>query len=72
MRKYCKCSKIDRHVRDLVRKGWTYWHGSKHGRLRHPSGRPTVTVPCTPSDEKRGAHNFMRDVKRATTVSYNM
>jgi predicted RNA binding protein YcfA (HicA-like mRNA interferase family) len=50
-------------VRRLVRLGWTFWHGGKHGRLRHPVLTMTLTIPGSPSD-RRAANNFASDVKR--------
>lgn len=50
-------------VRDLVRQGWSFNWGSKHGRLRHPMGHPVITVPKSPSD-RRSVQNFGCDIKR--------
>lgn len=61
--RYSKSKEIHKFVQNLIRQGWKFWRGSKHGRLRHPCGRGTVTVPCSPSD-KRSFQNFKRDVRR--------
>jgi hypothetical protein len=38
-------------------------NGSKHSRLTHPAGGPTLTVSRTPSDW-RSVQNFIRDLRR--------
>ena len=62
--KYCAMKEIDSLVKGLVRQGWSFQRGGKHGRLRAPSGRATLTVPGTPSD-RRAFLNFRRDVRHA-------
>jgi hypothetical protein len=62
--KYSSHKEIDKLVRELVRKGWIFWRGGKHGRLRAPSGKDTLTVPVSPSC-KNVLKNFAGDVKRA-------
>ena len=58
----------------LVKDGWTYWRGGRHGRLQAPSGHPTLTIGCTPSD-RRAFQNFRRDLRNAlsrqTTATQN-
>ncbi len=54
-------------VKWLIRQGWSFHKGSKHGRLRAPSGLPTLTVPGTPGD-RRAFLNFRRDVRRALVL----
>lgn len=61
--KYCSCKKINALVKDLVRSGWVFFRGSKHGRLHEPSGKATLTVPGSPSD-RRAFLNFRRDVQQ--------
>lgn len=61
--KYCRSQEIDTLVTDLVRQGWQFSRGRKHGRLRAPEGRGALTVPGTPSD-RRAWMNFRRDVRR--------
>ena len=46
--KYSSQKDIDKAVRDLVRKGWVFERGSKHGKLRPPFGSNVVTVALTP------------------------
>ncbi|NOQ36327.1 MAG: hypothetical protein GQ569_10590 [Methylococcaceae bacterium] len=64
MIKYCSAKDINRLVQQLIREGWIYRRGKKHGRLRSPSGFPTLTVPTSPSDS-RAFMNFKREVSRA-------
>jgi hypothetical protein len=64
MKKYSKSDKIDAEVRHRLSLGWTYYRGTKHGRLVSPDGSQAVTVPGTPSD-RRSPLNFIRDLKRA-------
>jgi len=59
---------IDSLVCQLVKSGWLYNRGRKHGRLRPPSGCPSITVPCTPSDW-RAFFNFRTEVRQATAHS---
>ena len=66
--KYCSNKDIDQLIRHLVYQGWRFRHGSKHGRLSHPSGRPTLSVPTTPGDH-RSFHNFRRDLRNAVRRS---
>lgn len=62
--KYCSNKEIDQMIRQLLRQGWRFRRGSKHGRLTHPSGWPTVTVASSPSDW-RSLQNFHRDLRQA-------
>lgn len=62
--KYCSNKEIDQLIRQLIRQGWCFYRGSKHGRLTHPSGLPTLTVARSPSDF-RSLDNFRRDLRRA-------
>lgn len=62
--KYSSCKDVDRLVRDLVRSGWTFWRGGKHGRLKSPNSTRSLTVPGSPSDQ-RAFLNFRRDVRGA-------
>lgn len=61
--KYSSEKKIDGLVRKLVKAGWLFTRGGKHGRLQPPSGH-ALTVPCSPSD-RRAYLNFRRDVRSA-------
>lgn len=54
-------------VKVLVREGWLFCRGGKHGKLRGPSGKLTLTVPNSPSDH-RAFLNFKRDVHHALSL----
>lgn len=62
--KYSSAKDINKIVRDLIRAGWTYRRGRRHGRLRAPYGGPELTVPGTPSDW-RALIKFKSDVRHA-------
>lgn len=66
--KYSSNKELDQLIRQLVRQGWRFRHGGKHGRITHPDGRPTMTVAKSPSDS-RSFHNFRRDLRKATASS---
>jgi len=61
--KYSKCREINNIVKILVRQGWLFQQGGKHGQIRPPSCGGTLTVPKTPSDW-RSFKNFRRDLRR--------
>jgi hypothetical protein len=54
-------------VRALVKTGWRYMNGKKHGKVIAPNGR-RVAVPGTPSDW-RASMNFQRDVRRLALIA---
>lgn len=60
--KYSSNKDWDGCIRRLVKLGWKYRRGGKHGRLTHPNGVRTLTVSCSPSD-RRSLKNFMRYVE---------
>lgn len=62
--KYCSAKDINALVRQLVLSGWAFRRGGKHGRLTAPIGRPTLTVPSSPSD-RRALLNFRQDIRNA-------
>lgn len=62
--KYSAAKEINALVQELIKDGWTYWHGGRHGRLQAPSGHPTLTIARTPSD-RRAFQNFKRDLRNA-------
>lgn len=66
--RYSRCAEIDGLVRRLIRSGWTFRRGGKHGWVVSPDGRASVTVPGTPSDW-RTPLNFIRDVRRSGGAS---
>ena len=59
--RYCSAPEINNIVAQLVREGWRFRRGTKHGKLQPPTGQCTLTVPRTPSD-RRAWMNFRRDV----------
>jgi len=61
MKKYSSCKEIHCLVKRLVKQGWGYQRGKKHGRIIAPSGRK-LTIPSTPSD-CRAYYNFRGDVR---------
>lgn len=62
--KYCASKDFNVLVKQLVRMGWAFRRGAKHGRLISPDGGPALTVPGSPSDH-RALQNFRRDVRHA-------
>ena len=66
--KYSKCKEINSLVRKLVRQGWLFRWGGKHGRIEHPDFLGKLTVPKTPSDRK-SFNNFRRDLNRLSKYS---
>jgi len=65
--KYSSDKEINDLVSKKVKQGWFFFRGGKHGRLRHPQGRVTVTVPSTPGDY-RSAKNFASYIRRAMSI----
>ncbi|MBY5963627.1 type II toxin-antitoxin system HicA family toxin [Marinobacter hydrocarbonoclasticus] len=51
-------------IKRLIRHGWTYKRGGKHGRLTHPECSRTLIVPISPSD-RRSLKNFMQFLRTA-------
>ena len=68
MKKYCKAPEIDALVVQLVRSGWHFHWGGRHGKLRNPQGSRALTVPISPSDH-RAWLNFRRDVRQAQQMT---
>ena len=66
--KYCTNKDIDKLVKRLVREGWYFRRGAKHGRLITPTGTQALTVACSSSD-CRSFNNFRGDVRRAVKSS---
>lgn len=67
MKHYSANKEINCVVKRLLREGWSYKHGKKHGKLLDPSGRTTLTVAKTPSD-RRSALNFQRDLRHVVSM----
>jgi len=66
--KYSSNKDLDNLIRQLLRQGWRFNKGNKHGRLTHPNGWPTLTIAKSPSDY-RSLLNFRRDLRRASQES---
>ncbi len=60
--KYSKSRSIAAFVAMLLREGWHYDAGRRHGKLTSPGGR-RIAVPGTPSDH-RAFLNFRSDIRR--------
>ena len=60
--KYSADKDIHHTVKNLVKQGWLFYWGGKHGRLRHPDGHPVLTVSKTPGDINASLQ-FRRDVR---------
>jgi hypothetical protein len=63
--KYSKDRAISDFVSSLIRSGWEYHMGGRHGKLVSPEGR-RMSVPCTPSDH-RAFKNFRSDIRKLHT-----
>lgn len=63
--KYSNSKEINSLISDLVKVGWEYSRGKRHGKLKAPSNKHTLTVPISPSDY-RAFLNFRRDVRQNT------
>lgn len=63
MKRYSASKEIDMLVRQLVRDGWWFQRGRRHGKLHAPDGMVCLSVPSTPSD-RRAFLNFRQDVRR--------
>lgn len=61
--KFSSNKDIDKEVRGLIRKGWQFERGQKHGRLYRPDGKMCVVFAKTPGDH-RSLQNFRRDLRR--------
>ncbi|KGK41192.1 hypothetical protein LH51_16410 [Nitrincola sp. A-D6] len=49
-KKYSKNKQINALVREMLKQGYIYKRGGKHGKIISPDGKVKVTVPGTPSD----------------------
>ena len=64
MKKYSTDSGINDIVKQLVKDGWCYKRGAKHGKVIAPQGAAILTVPTTPSDW-RASRQFRADLRRS-------
>lgn len=60
--KYSSNKEINQQVRKLMKAGWQFHKGRKHGRLTPPGGGGSITISSSPSDY-RAIHNFRRDIR---------
>lgn len=61
--KYCSNKDVNQLIRQLIRQGWAFQSGRKHGRLISPDSRKTLTVSKSPSDS-RCLHNIQCDIRK--------
>lgn len=66
--KYCSSKDINDHIKKLMKEGWSFKWGGKHGKLLPPSGKIVITVSKSPSD-RYAFLNFKRDVRHALSTS---
>ena len=59
--KYCSSKDINNHIKTLLKQGWSFKWGGKHGRLLPPNGKLAITVSKSPSD-RCAFLNFKRDI----------
>lgn len=59
---------VNRFVRELIRRGWRYRRGGKHGELVSLGVAGFLTIPSSPSDQ-RTIQNLRRDVRRLVARS---
>jgi hypothetical protein len=61
--KFSQDKEVNRLVSRLVREGWCYRRGGKHGKLIHPAAAGFLTVPGSPSDH-RTIQNMQRNLRK--------
>jgi predicted RNase H-like nuclease len=59
---------VNRLVCELVREGWRYRRGGKHGKLFSPETTGFLTIPGSPSDH-RTLRNMRSDVQKLRAKS---
>lgn len=64
MKKYSTDSYINGMVKQLVKNGWCFERGSKHGKVIAPQRAAILTVPTSPSDW-RASRQFRADLRRS-------
>ena len=50
MTTYCSDKDVNKFVKSLIKKGWTYTKGKKHGKLTADFTDVIVTISSSPSD----------------------
>lgn len=66
--KYCSNKEIDGLIKALVKEGWIFERGKKHGKLYPPNRNRLLIVSTSPSDS-HASRNFLRDVRNAQRLS---
>lgn len=61
--KYSKNDSINAQVKLLIKQGYRYKRGSKHGALISSDGKKRISIPGTPSDW-RASRQFRAEVNR--------
>ncbi|MBY4869035.1 hypothetical protein K6W76_21390 [Burkholderia anthina] len=61
---YSSSKDLRKHIAGLVKEGWTYKKGGKHGKLIAPNGRK-MAVPVSPS----GANTLVNQVHQARRIA---
>ena len=61
--KFSSDKDINRFAKHLVRSGWRFKQGKKHGKLLAPGSRGLVVVPSTPS-KRRALQEMVSTVSR--------
>lgn len=64
--KFSRNKDVNRLVSQLVREGWRYQRGGKHGKLFSPEATGFLTIPASPSDS-RIIHNLRSDLRKCRT-----
>ncbi|MBZ2169843.1 type II toxin-antitoxin system HicA family toxin [Marinobacter sp. F4216] len=59
MKRYSSNKDWNAVINRLVKLGWRYRRGGKHGQLTHPDSSEILVVPISPSD-RRSLQNFMQ------------
>jgi hypothetical protein len=67
MTQYSKNKDVAEFVRQLIKTGWRYQMGGRHGKLTSPMGK-SLPVPCSPSD-RRAFLNFKRDIRKLENLT---
>lgn len=65
--KYSTDKDTNRFVRKLLREGWSFRRGGKHGKLAAPAKKGFLTIPSSPSDV-RTLRNLQSDAQRLVST----
>lgn len=50
MRTYCSDKDVNKYIKSLIKQGWTFTKGKKHGKLSADFTDVVVTISSSPSD----------------------